>query len=72
MVTKFRAWDDYYISGTSVLKNKLNETDAAKLRAKEKQLASIRLIELAKNPISDAFDYDHMKAIPRHWSAIAT
>ncbi|TFC01467.1 cell filamentation protein Fic [Cryobacterium adonitolivorans] len=66
MAAKFRAWDDYFIPGTTVLRNKFNETDAAKLGAKEEAAASIRLDQLANKPIPPTFDYDHMKAIHRH------
>ena len=66
MVAKFRAWDDYFIPGTTVLRNKFNETDAAKLSVREEFVARNRLIELASNPIPGAFDHDHMKAIHRH------
>jgi len=34
--------------------------------AKEEFAAQVRLVELAANPISGRFDYDHMKAIHRH------
>ncbi len=66
MVAKFRAWDDYFIPGTTVLRNKFNETDAAKLSVREEFVARNRLIELATNPILGTFDYDRMKAIHRH------
>ncbi len=66
MAWKFRAWDDYFIPGTTVLRNKFNEVDAAKLSAKEEFAASTRLDELADRPIPPTFDYDHMKAIHRH------
>lgn len=66
MATRFRAWDDYYIPGTTVLRNKFNETDAAKLGAKEELAAAARLLQLAAKPIQGRFDYDHMKAIHRH------
>lgn len=66
MATKFRAWDDYFIPGTTVLRNKFNETDPAQLSAKEELAAQIRLVELAADPVSATFDYDHMKAIHRH------
>ena len=66
MATKFRAWDDYYIPGTTVLRNKFNETDAATLSAKEEFAASARLDQLADAPVEGRFDYDHMKAIHRH------
>ena len=46
----FRTWDDYFIPGTSVLRNLFvtpskpyGETDAAKLRALEEGAAAIRL-----------------------------
>ena len=66
MATKFRAWDDYYIPGTTVLRNKFNETDAATLSAKEEFAASARLDQLADAPVEGRFDYVHMKAIHRH------
>lgn len=66
MATKFRAWDDYFIPGTSVLRNKFKETDAARLTAKEEFATAARLDQLAATPIVGSFDYDHMKAIHRH------
>jgi cell filamentation protein len=63
---RFRAWNDYFIPGTSVLRNKFNETDPAKLSAKEEFAASVRLDELACAPVPVTFDYDHMKAIHRY------
>lgn len=66
MATKFRAWDDYFIPGTSVLRNRLGEKNPERLSAKEEYAASARLDELAANPILGKFDYDHMKAIHRH------
>jgi cell filamentation protein len=66
VATKFRAWDDYFIPGTIVLRNKFNETDAAQLSAKEEYAAVTRLDQLANDPVPATFDYDHMKAIHRH------
>jgi cell filamentation protein len=66
VATKIRAWDDYFIPGTTVLKNKFNETDAAQLSAKEELAAQVRLVELATAPVPTTFDYDHMKSIHRH------
>ena len=63
MPARFRAWDDYFIPGTTVLRNKFNEQDAATLQLKEEQAARLRLIELAANPVAGDFDYAHMKAI---------
>lgn len=69
----FRTWDDYFIPGTSVLRNKFvqpdkpyGETDQATLTTLEEFHAKSRLVELAAHPISGRFDYDHMKAIHRY------
>lgn len=65
MPTTFRAWDDYFIPGTTVLRNKLGATDAGELAAGEEFAASLRLGELAEDPVHGGFDYDHMKEIHR-------
>lgn len=65
---KFRpiqSWEDYFIPGTTVLRNKFGETDPDRLRAKEEFAAHVRLTELAAHPIDGDFDYAHMKAIHR-------
>ena len=68
----FRTWDDYFIPGTSVLRNKFTspghpygEPDPAKLKVLEEIATAARIIELG-NQITGAFDYDHMKAIHAH------
>ncbi|GAB2704730.1 cell filamentation protein [Microbacterium marinum] len=68
--TTFRTWGDYFIPGTSVLRNKFTEpgkphgeTDPDKLRTLEEAMAHSRLQELHENPIQGKLDYDHMKAI---------
>ena len=66
MAKGFRTWDDYFIPGTSVLKNVKNITDAQKLETFEEMQTRGRLVELAHQPIPGNFDYDHMKAIHRH------
>ncbi|MGV8883575.1 MAG: Fic/DOC family protein [Rhodoglobus sp.] len=66
MASKFRAWDDYYIPGTTVLKNRFNETNQQQLTDKEEFVTRNRMIELAADPIVGNFDYDHMKAIHRY------
>jgi cell filamentation protein len=65
-----RAWDDYFIPGTCVLRNKFagagqpyGESNPERLTALEEQFTRIRLAELRTNPIAGGFDYDHMKAI---------
>ena len=54
----FRTWEDYFIPGTSVLRNKFTtpgnpygEPDAVKLRFLEEGYASSRILELAQTPI---------------------
>lgn len=71
--TTFRTWDDYFIPGTSVLRNKFTapgkpygETDPDKLRTLEEAYAHSRIQELAETPITGRFDYGHMKAIHGH------
>lgn len=71
--TVFHTWDDYYIPGTSVLRNKFTtpekpygETDRSVLRILETAATAFRLTEMARRPILSRFDYDHMKAIHRY------
>ncbi|MDO5670394.1 MAG: hypothetical protein Q4G50_10345 [Corynebacterium sp.] len=66
----FRTWDDYFIPGTSVLRNKLSrpghpygEPNPAALEQLESSLTSFRLSQLAANPIQGSFDYAHLKAL---------
>ena len=73
MARTIRSWDDYYIPGTTVLRNKFTgpgkpygEPDPAKLLAMEEHVTRSRLAELSENPIRGDFDYDHMKAIHQH------
>jgi cell filamentation protein len=68
--SQFRSWDDYYIPGTTVLRNKLvsatephGTTDAEKLRRFEERAAHIRMGELHQRLILGKFDYEHLKAI---------
>ncbi|ROQ15644.1 cell filamentation protein [Rathayibacter sp. PhB93] len=68
----FRTWDDYFIPGTTVLRNKFTgpgkpygETDPVKLRAMEEAITAVRIRELHENPVKGRFDYAHMKAIHR-------
>lgn len=71
--TDFRTWDDYFIQGTTVLRNLFTsptkpygETDPSKLRRLEELLTRDRIAELRAEPIAGEFGYDHMKAIHRH------
>ena len=67
----FRTWDDYYIPGTYVLRNKFTgpgkpngEPDADRLRTMEEGAASFRLLELTSRPIAGRFDYDVIVSVP--------
>jgi cell filamentation protein len=71
--SRARTWDDYFIPGTTVLRNKFirpgkpyGETDPLKLRTLEEQRTRLRMMELRTSPIPGRFDYDHMKAIHAH------
>ena len=51
----FRTWDDYFIPGTSVLRNKFTspghpygEPDPAKLKVLEEIATAVRIIELGR------------------------
>lgn len=69
----FRTWEDYFIPGTSVLRNKFitpgnpyGEPDPDKLRVLEELRSGLRINELNEHPIEGNFDYAHMKAIHHH------
>ncbi|MCL2467440.1 MAG: Fic family protein [Micrococcales bacterium] len=66
MAKPIRTWDDYYVPGTTVLRNLYGYTDQATLTAREEYDTAVRLAELAARPIKGRFDYAHMKAIHRH------
>ncbi|MDO5676335.1 MAG: Fic family protein [Propionibacteriaceae bacterium] len=61
-----RAWKDYLIPGTDVLRNKVGLTTHADLTAFEEAATRARLLELKRDPIQGQFDYAHMKAIHRY------
>jgi len=62
----FKAWDDYFIPGTEVLRNRPGFSDAAMLARFEHDVTRLRIFELSAKPIPGDFDYAHMKAIHRH------
>lgn len=66
MTKKFTTWDDYFIPGARVLRNKLDIENEAELREAEAKLTWVRIVDLDAHPIPGDFDYDHMKAIHRH------
>ncbi|MBR6459399.1 MAG: Fic family protein [Actinomycetaceae bacterium] len=66
----FRSWDDYFIPGTNVLRNKFVTPDMPfgvnnqeRLTKMEEEATAYRFEELALHPIPGNFDYAHMKAI---------
>ena len=59
-------WENYFIPGTKVLKNRLGLDDAEELRIVEEKLVFLRIAELEAAPLKGAFDYAHFKAIHRH------
>ena len=68
-----RSWEDYYIPGTTVLRNKFvtpdmpyGVTDQNTLTALEEIATNLRFQDLMENPIEGNFDYAHMKAIHYH------
>jgi len=70
---RYRAWDDYLIPGTSVLRNMFvgpgkpyGETDQTMLTQLEEQRTRLRLVQLHSAPVPGLLGYDHMKAIHRH------
>ena len=58
-------WENYFIPGTKVLKNRLGLDDAEELRILEEKFVFLRIAELDSAPVEGAFDYAHFKAIHR-------
>ena len=56
-------WNNYFIEGTNVLKNKLGITDKTILMNKEIEITFFKLLELHLNPICMNFDSVHLKSI---------
>ena len=65
-MSRYDADDTYCISGTAVLKNKADITDQDLLDQYEADYSTIRIIELAQNPVSGNFDLEHLCSIHRH------
>lgn len=61
-------WQGYFVPGTTVLRNRLNITDAHELAAVEADVTRIRLAELLAEPatVPQTFDAAHLQAIHRH------
>lgn len=72
-MTVFKSWNDYFIPGTTTLRNKFTSehepfgiSDPTLLRTQEELVVSVRMLEFLAHPITGRFDYDHMKAIHQH------
>lgn len=56
-------WDEYFIPGTDVLKNKLNISDQGMLKIKENEIVRKKLAYLYLKPIVGNFDKEHLLKI---------
>ena len=56
-------WEDYFIDGTTVLKNIPGIKTKEELEIHEKQNSASKLVELCKKPINGDFDYNHLMQI---------
>ncbi len=65
VVGQFRSWDDYFIPGTSVLRNRLGFTSVDELLAAELKLSGNRIVGLALQPVVGEFDLDHLCEVHR-------
>lgn len=64
-MTEEERFNDYFIPGTTVLKNKLGIVDANILMKKERDVAIKNLTLLYMQPITGHFDKNHLKYIHR-------
>ena len=55
----YKEWEDYFIDGTDVLKNKLGITEKEELKEKETEITLRKLVELYERPIEGNFDKEH-------------
>lgn len=53
-------WDEYFIPGTTVLKNKLGITDKEKLKEEEYHIIRKKLAYLYLKPLKGNFDIEHL------------
>lgn len=56
-------WNNYLISGTNVLKNKLGITNEEELKSKEKTIVKRKLAYLYLQPMKGNFDIEHLQKI---------
>lgn len=72
MARRHWSWEDYYIPGTTTLRNKFTgpgkpfgEPDSELLRQLEEMSVAARLLQLSIRPVRGLLDYAHMKAVHR-------
>ncbi len=58
-----KKWNEYFIPGTNVLKNKLGITSKEELERKEIEITFEKLVELYQHPIDMDFNTAHLRAI---------
>jgi cell filamentation protein len=66
VVTDLADWDSYFWTGTTVLRNLLDEHDQDKLTELELMAVKARYSELSSEPIVGSFDLGHLQNIHRH------
>lgn len=59
-------WNEYYIPGTTVFKNKLGITNEEELQQVEADITFQKLLELYDNPIAGNFDVEHFRTIHKY------
>lgn len=62
----YKEWEDYFIDGTDVLKNKLGITNKEELKEQETEITLRKLIELYEKPIEGKFDKEHFCKIHKY------
>lgn len=65
-MTEDERWNQYFIEGTDILKNRLNITDMEELKEEERKLSAEKLIELYLDPIEGKFDAEHLCKIHKY------
>lgn len=62
----YKHWNDYFIEGTTVLKNIPGFKDNEELQSHERKNSASKLVDLCRNPIDGEFDYDHLMHIHKY------
>ena len=62
----YKEWEDYFIDGTDVLKNKLGITEKEELKEKEAEITLRKLVELYEKEVEGNFDKEHFCNIHKY------